>query len=179
MPGSEKSAALTEHESHILAIIQREQPITTYRIRKRISASPTAGISSSAGAVYPLVKRLVEKGYIRVAPVEDDRRKTEMLMVTETGRAAILKWIATVSPAQHLPEDPVRTRAFYMGQLPVSEQIDWLSGLQRGLERKLGELDDYATALPEARFAHRHALMVTQTRLEWVKSVLAELTDAS
>lgn len=170
-----KETALTEHESHVLAIIQREQPVTTYKIRKFIEGSPTAGISSSAGAVYPLVRRLTEQGYISVSAVETDRRNTEVLQITDKGRSAIRDWIRRLTPAQYLPEDPARTRAFYMAHLPVEEQVSWLTGLISGLERKLGELEDYAARLPAAEHAHRHALMITRTRIEWAQGVLFDL----
>lgn len=170
------SSALTEYECHILALVARDQPATAYRVRRTIESSPSAGISSSAGAVYPIVKRLKEKGLVTTAPVESDGRNTELLLITREGRAALRQWVKTITPEQLLPEDTLRTRMSHAHLLPPAERIGWLEKVRDALQAKLEEIEGYARQWPEGMitYAHRNARLITQTRIAWIEDVLAD-----
>ena len=175
MSTSDGSAELTEHESHVLALISREQPTTAYKIRRIIAESPTSGISSSSGAVYPIVNRLKDKGLLTTASVANDGRNTELLLVTKDGRAAIRRWVKAIKPSQLLPDDPIRTRISHSDFLTAEERAVWLGKLRVELEAKLVEIDDYMKDYPTGAIihAHRHARMMTRARIAWIDETIA------
>ncbi|MBN8846112.1 MAG: helix-turn-helix transcriptional regulator [Sphingomonadales bacterium] len=176
MSSRKDQSDLTEYECHLLAMIGDEQPTTAYRLRKRIAELPSAGMSSSPGAIYPIVTRLKAKGYVTAAPIEADGRNTELLLVTKDGRGAIRRWIKAITPEQLLPDDPLRTRASFAQFLGAGERGAWLHRVKAALEDKLAELeeageqDDADRPLPTLR----QAVMVTRARLAWVTGLIAE-----
>ena len=176
---SGKKVSLTEYESLLLAIIARDEPTTAYKICKVVERSPTAGFSSSAGAVYPIVGRLKARGLITAAAVETDGRNTELLLATREGRAAVRKWITQVTPDQLLPVDPLRTRISHADMLNPAERLAWLGKMRAALAAKLEEIEAYASAHREGLidYAHRHAIHITQSRLAWLDEILAIETD--
>jgi DNA-binding PadR family transcriptional regulator len=177
---SAKKVSLTEYESLLLAIVVRDEPTTAYKICKVVERSPTAGFSSSAGAVYPIVGRLKARGLVRAAAVEADGRNTELLVATREGRAAVRKWIVQVTPDQLLPVDPLRTRIGHAGMLSPAERLAWLAKMRDALAAKLEEIEAYAAAHREGLidYAHRHAIHITEARLAWLDEILAIETDA-
>jgi DNA-binding PadR family transcriptional regulator len=177
---SAKKVSLTEYESLLLAIVARDEPTTAYKICKVIERSPTAGFSSSAGAVYPIVGRLKARGLVTAAAVEADGRNTELLLATREGRAAVRKWIMHVTPDQLLPVDPLRTRIGHAHMLNPAERLAWLGKMRAALATKLEEIEAYAAAHREGLidYAHRHAIHITKSRLAWLDEILAIETDA-
>ncbi len=167
--------ALTEYESHVLAIIARDGPATAYKVRKILAESPSAGISSSAGAVYPAVARLKARKFISSAAVDTDGRNTELLTATEGGRAAIRRWIEQVTPEQLLPVDPLRTRVAHAQMLSSQERFAWLKKMKDSLEEKLAEIEAYSGRHSEGAidYAHRHAKRITIARIAWIEEILA------
>lgn len=177
---SAKQVSLTEYESLLLAIIARDEPTTAYKICKVVERSPTAGFSSSAGAVYPIVGRLKARGSVTAAAVEADGRNTELLVATREGRAAVRKWIMQVTPDQLLPVDPLRTRIGHADMLNRAERLAWLRKMRAALAAKLEDIEAYARAHREGliEHAHRHAIHITEARLAWLDEILAIETDA-
>jgi len=176
---SAKKVSLTEYESLLLAIIARDEPTTAYKICKVVERSPTAGFSSSAGAVYPIVGRLKARGLVTAAAVEADGRNTELLLTTKGGRAAVRKWITQATPDQLLPVDPLRTRISHADMLSPAERLAWLRKMREALAVKLEEIEAYASAHREGLidYAHRHAIHITEARLAWLDEILAIETE--
>src|SRR3712207_1604832 len=71
--------ALTENEGSLLALVLRREPITAYEIVKIYEQSPTTSINSSKGSVYPMIKRLKERGFVGSERVPGDGRNAETL----------------------------------------------------------------------------------------------------
>lgn len=167
--------ALTEYESLVLALIARDGPVTAYKIRKVLEASPAAGISSSAGAVYPAVARLKARNFISSDAVDTDGRNTELLTATEDGRAAVRRWIVQVTPEQLLPVDPLRTRVVHAEMLSAKERRVWLATMRESLVAKLAEIDAYAEQHSGGAidYAHWHARRITSARIEWIDDIIA------
>lgn len=166
---------LTEYESLLLAIVARDEPTTAYRIRKGIAGSPTAGFSSSAGAVYPTVARLKAKGLVTASAVRADGRNTELLEANREGKAAVRKWVASLTEDQLLPVDPLRTRISHAHMLGPAERIAWLTRVRAALAAKLEEIHAYGADHREGLidYAHRHARHLTEARISWLDEILA------
>jgi DNA-binding PadR family transcriptional regulator len=169
---------LTELESLVLAIIARDGPITAYKLRKILLESPSPGITSSAGAVYPGIARLKARKLISSVPVDSDGRNAELLMVTRDGRTAVRRWIKEGTPEQLLPVDPLRTRIAHAQILSQKERSDWLVKTKTNLENKLKEIEAYAKRHPQAdlNYAHQHAKLITVARIKWIDDVIAAET---
>ena len=58
----------SELEGAVLGVIWQEGPCTAYTIRKQFVASPSPQWSGSAGAIYPLVRRLEKKRLLALTP---------------------------------------------------------------------------------------------------------------
>src|SRR5215470_17811250 len=76
--GKKSAAALTELEGCVLGMIALRGPCTPYAVRREFQESPSQYWSASAGAVYPLVVRMLRRRLVHA------QRKPE------EGRGAIL-----------------------------------------------------------------------------------------
>ena len=55
---------LSELEYVVLGVVRQEAPCTPYVIRQVFAHSPSSYWSGSAGAIYPLVRRLERRGLL-------------------------------------------------------------------------------------------------------------------
>src|SRR3712207_1221428 len=102
--------AVTELEGVIIGIVASREPCSTYVVRQRFEQSPTWGWSSSKGAIYPAVRRLIARGLLAAKREERGRQTSELLSVSEAGRAALVEWICSIgSDMGGAPVDPIRT----------------------------------------------------------------------
>ena len=122
-----KDRDLTDLEAVTIAFIQRRQPCTPYQVRRSFEKSATTRFSSSAGSIYPLMRRLSDRGYIHSVDGESDGRNSIRYRVTAMGRRKVRQWI-TGSGDQSLigVYDPIRSRLLNLSLLPKRDQISWL-----------------------------------------------------
>ncbi len=173
----------SELEHVVLALVSCDGPSTPYAIRRHFLASPTASWSGSAGAIYPLVRRLEGRGLLRSSPRATDARGTRRYAITARGRRALEGWLVADEDALALGDDPARTRLFFLGALPPAARERFLSGVERAIAAELARLraaleqrgpapaaDPYA---PEAlrRLAGDGALALARARQRWWRTV--------
>lgn len=168
---------LTDPEAFVLAQISRAQPVTAYELRKTFSDSPIAGLSSSTGTIYPIVRRLTERGLVQAAAVEGDGRRTERLSCTPEGRKVVREWLRSVKDSSLLVDDPLRTRILYLDMLSRPEQLKWLQSTRQALTARMVEVDEYAAAHAGfyEDFAHENARLALTTRIQWIERIIAAL----
>jgi len=147
-------------------------------MRKRARESRSPHLSTSAGAIYPLVERLEARGLIAGEAVTQGRRAGTAYRVTRTGLARLRAWIA--GPARAVASgalvDPIRSRLMMLGALPAGQRREVVARLIRALEddiegvmarrAEFESLDD-----PYALDAWRGDLLVQRARLKWLKEV--------
>src|SRR5688572_1020824 len=80
---------LTDHEGTFLSLVLRIQPTTAYQVTKIYEASPVNNFNTSKGKIYPLIRRLTERGLLSKQLVEGDGRGTEALLCTRAGEKAV------------------------------------------------------------------------------------------
>ena len=177
---AETAAALTELEAHVLAQIAVHQPISAYDVMKALARSPVSSLSGSTGAIYPIVKRLRERKLVESAPVKDSPRRAEVLSCTPAGRAAAARWVGSVSEADLLPHDPLRSKILFFGLLTKQEQMRFLLEASRALEGKLDEIETYARAHEglNLELASAGAIAGTKARRRWLQDVLLEISQS-
>jgi len=110
-------------EGAVLAIISREQGATAYYIKEEFRRSPSDFWSGSAGAVYPLVKRLEARALLTSRDESEGARPKRLFKLTKTGRETLLHWLTDVDRACSLGYDPLRTRLFF-SDLLNEEQLE-------------------------------------------------------
>ena len=97
---------LTEMEGLVLALLHRDGPLTAYEIKEVFRKSPSAFWSGSAGAVYPLVKRLEKRDILSSTDVSETRRPRREFTLTERGEQLMLAWLSDVERAVDPGYDP-------------------------------------------------------------------------
>jgi DNA-binding PadR family transcriptional regulator len=77
----------------ILALISKE-PTWGYKIKKQIEAF--SGLKIRHGALYPLLKKLEDKGLITSQKQQQGKRTKKMYTLTQKGKTYIGVYIATI-----------------------------------------------------------------------------------
>lgn len=179
-PPTERKArtSLTFRESAVLAMVLRNQPVTAYRIRRIFADSIVTHYTNSTGTIYPIIQRLVRRGYVATQPVEGSKRGAELLRCTETGVKAIREWVMRIDGEDLVLEDPVRTKLSQMGVLKPSERIQWLNALRDALTAKLDDLEEFGRKnrdMPFHVLTQDNARSTLVGRLEWVNRTVSRL----
>lgn len=160
-----------------MALLIRIQPATAYQISKTYAESPVSNFGTSKGKIYPLIRRLKERGLVTGRELAGDGRRSEVLSSTVRGRNAVRDWIRRVKPSHLLPEDPLRTMVQSFELLSHEERLQWVRTLRSALEGKLTELHAYGTLVhvPFKDIVHDNAVSLLEARLAWLDRVAAKL----
>ena len=164
---------LTDDEATALSLLQRIQPATAYQIGKIYAASPVSNYGTSKGKIYPLIRRLKDRGLLQSQPVAGDARGSEWLTCTSKGRQALRQWIKSIRSTHTLLEDPLRTMLQSIDLLPPRERIRWAEKAHEALSAKLGELEAYRETVfvPHKDLLHENAAQSLRVRIEWLERV--------
>lgn len=168
---------LTDDEAAFLALLIRVQPATAYQIAKIYDESPVSNFGTSKGKIYPMIRRLKERGGLTSRALAGDARHSEVLSVTARGREMVRKWIKGIKASHLLPKDPIRTMVQSFELLSTDEQLEWIADVRSGLEGKLVELDEYKDVVhvPFKEHVHRNAVLAVETRLGWLENLEASI----
>jgi len=173
---------LTELEECTVGLVWRDGPMTAYEIARTFATSLSSYWSGSAGAIYPMVKRLQRRGLIR-GKRTGRRVRFE---VTAGGLRAIRSWLRPpfASSVGGPTFDPVRTRLFFIGALPRSQwnavidgAVDVVSGelVRAGEKRK----EDLASENISEAIGALGVIYELRARLQWLRAVRVLLRDDS
>jgi len=169
---------LTDDEATFLALLIRIQPATAYQIAKIYDESPVSNFGTSKGKIYPMIRRLKERGALKGRALADDARHSEVLSATALGREKVRKWIRNIKPSHLLPKDPLRTMVQSFELLSKDEQLGWIASVRNGLREKLIELEEYKNSVhvPFKEQVHDNAVTVIETRLGWLERLEASIS---
>jgi DNA-binding PadR family transcriptional regulator len=167
---------ISELEGCVLGIIWENGACTPYVIRRKFLISPNPEWSGSAGAIYPLVKRLEARGWIRSKEMETSGgRRSREYSLTAAGRKVFRSWIGPPLSLNTIgiPSDPLRTRIEFLYSLRRDERKEFLSEAIRQIReqiqiirkdcirrRKEGNVPAYVAGLG--------ALRMMRARLDWL-----------
>jgi DNA-binding PadR family transcriptional regulator len=113
---------LTDLEGAVLAEIAKRGVATSYVVARAFADSPSEFWSGSAGAVYPLTKRLAARGMLSANADADGKRARLDYRLTEAGRAAMETWLLDGERAAGMGFDPLRTRLVYLDLVPLEKR---------------------------------------------------------
>lgn len=105
---------LTDLEGAALAEVATRGTATSYAITQAFAQSPSEFWSGSAGAVYPLIKRLSARGLLEPTMAATGKRARLDYQITEQGRIALEEWLLDARHAAGMGFDPLRTRLVHL-----------------------------------------------------------------
>lgn len=168
---------LSELECFVLGLVWRHGPVSAYGVRRHLTASPSTQWSGSAGAIYPLVRRLERRGLLKSSAVRRGRRRGREYVITERGLRALRAWIGPPLGAEAVTVayDPLRSRARFLGALSAAERRAWVAAALEGLEevaRRVRAWEEaYGAGDEWARLVTRNGELDVRTRAAWVREV--------
>lgn len=158
---------LTDLEGAALAEFARMGPTTSYAVAASFRASPSEFWSGSAGAVYPLTKRLFERGLLSGALSAQGRRGRTDYVVTDAGKAALMDWLLDGGRAAGMGFDPLRSRLIYLDMVSASER-----------EALLAQVETWAKALAQQQIWTDRPL-AQSVHEAWMRARLNFLVDVT
>jgi DNA-binding PadR family transcriptional regulator len=177
-------SGLSELEAVVLGLVWAQGPCTAYSVRLTVKRSLSTQWSGSAGAVYPAVVRLEDRGLIRSRAVLTGRRRSMELEITRSGIGALRTWIGPpiAEIAAGIPVDPLRTRLRFLEVLPPAKRAAFLTDAKKRLEADIRRVDaDYrrarrSGASPFTLAMVRGVRYMTRARLKTIAELMAELS---
>jgi DNA-binding PadR family transcriptional regulator len=173
---------LSELEGAVLSVIARKQPLTAYAVRKEFEASATYSWSASAGAIYPLVQRLVKAGLIKESLKPQDARGTRILELTGDGGQALCSWVMeTRTEVLATGPVPIRTRSFALSAVPPQLRIKalqvWRTATIDRLESTLQQITRFeADGDNMAAMATRGGELEERARVQWIDEMIERVS---
>jgi DNA-binding PadR family transcriptional regulator len=181
---NEIAAVPTELEAAALGAVWKNGPCTAYSIRQHFLRSPSPRWSGSAGAIYPLIRRLEDQELVCSTANARGKRKQLDYKITRRGRTVLQRWLRqpTPDPATELIHDPLRTRIFFLDILTTRQAKNLVENALEAIRHRLSSLqrDCHNNPIdenPSAYFAARNAVLITEARINWLKEVLQGIGD--
>lgn len=168
---------LTDNEGSLLGLVARTEPVTAYQLMKIYERSPQGNFNASSGGIYPLIKRLKQRGLLVVKQVKGDKRGTRQIMCSSLGHEAIRNWVQNIRSAHTLLEDPLRTKIMSFEHLTKTEQLAWVSNVRKQLTDKIADVVEYgaSVSVPFQPLVHANAMSSLEWRLRWLDDVEKEI----
>lgn len=118
---------LTDLEGAVLAEIAKRGVATSYVVTRAFAASPSEYWSGSAGAVYPLIKRLQVRNMLTAQADADGKRARLDYRLTDMGKTAMEEWLLDAKRASGMGFDPLRTRLAHLELVDKQRRQKFLS----------------------------------------------------
>jgi DNA-binding PadR family transcriptional regulator len=168
----------SELEGCVLGHLWKHGPCTAYSVRRALFDSPSLHWSGSAGAVYPLLARLEERGFVRSKKTMRGDRVGWPCSITPAGRARLLAWLGPpIAPdVVAITPDPLRTRLYFLSALDSRRRATFFTQARAALEEHLAVLAAEETPDEFDRLALRGALALTRARIAWLEQVRRALS---
>jgi len=158
------------------------QPCTAYVVRRAFLDSPSSHWSGSAGAIYPLVRRLEKRGLVRSKARRADGRSSRLYRLTKPGLRELRTWLRPpLPPAAGLMNiDPLRVRVRFLEVLDVDQRLAVIDEATEKLRDYLKQIEPEALQLKAVgeHFSYligRGAVLSVRAQLTWLKEVRAAL----
>jgi DNA-binding PadR family transcriptional regulator len=171
MPAKRRS----ELECFVLGLIWQLGVASPYDIRRQMQRSPSTQWSASAGAIYPLMRRLQRAGLLSSEAKREGKRRRREYRLTAKGLGVLRCWIGPPFGEEvvTVAHDPLRSRARFLEALTEAERRQWFSAARAALdevERRVNAWAESATASPTraARVMNKSGELDVQSRRRWL-----------
>ena len=159
-----------------------QAPLSGYDLRKLFSTTPLISYSDSPGAIYPALRRLEARGFVR-GHVEEasGRRQRRTYQVTPKGRSAFKRW--QTQPIRQ--PDVIRNLETLMMRFAFMDQFAGKAAALRFLKEFQKELAAYLPTLRQyfksnrkqmplsGRLALASGIQGYETLLRWTRTSIA------
>ena len=171
---SKTRRAMTDLELCVLGVVWLRGPCSAYVVRREFAVSSSSFWSSSAGSIYPVIKRLLAAKLIAAKPVPSDGRGKRTLAITSNGERALRSWLKELPASAGMAGlDPIRARMNFFAVLnSAREQLAFIDRAaaqtqaqidkEKHLVRKFTNVD---------RLTHLGALAELEGRKRWLGAV--------
>ena len=187
MPDSHSAAPseLSELEGGVLGIVHESPGCTAHSVRERFRRSRSSHWSGSAGAIYPLMKKLLEAGLLSAEETPRGSRVRRTYSITAAGTRELKRWLGPPLPewVASVTFDPLRTRVPFLDALPKARQLAFLEEAEALLEAELQELRRERKAVedePEMFWelvSAEGCVASAQARLRWIRGTIDKLRE--
>lgn len=177
---SDKAVApLTWLEALVLSQVVAAAGRTAFDIMKIVGRSPVGAISASPGAIYPVVRRLSERGLIEPGDMANASRRASAtgLVATAAGRAEVSRWAASVTAADALPYDAILSKVAALGTLAKAGRMQMLFEARMAVDAKLDDVEAALAVGPDDyfRLALEGAKAGLRAKRAWLESVIVQV----
>jgi DNA-binding PadR family transcriptional regulator len=168
---------LSELEGCVLGHLWKHGPTTAYAVRKELLNSPSSHWSGSAGAIYPLLERLENQKLVASREGARGDRSHWAYELTETGRKALVAWLAPslAGDIVSIAPDPLRTRVYFLGALPPRQRAAFLADARTKLLAHIKDIEAMPAADEYDALAIRGAIRAARARIAWLDDVRKSL----
>jgi len=175
-------AKLTELEGCVLGLVWELGSCTPYAIRRVFQASPNPQWSGSAGAIYPLVRKLDELGLLKSRADSTGERKRTLYSLSSKGQKLLRAWLRppVLESAVSIPLDPLRIRVRFLAVLSKTERATFLAQaeeqlVEQGRDARREHQGFDREEDPYSYLIARGVEKLAQARLGWIREVRALL----
>lgn len=167
----------SELECFVLGLIWQLGPCSPYDVRRHLQASPSSQWSASAGAIYPLVRRLHALKLLKVKDERTGERARRMYTLTPVGLAVLRQWIGPplTGDAISVAHDPLRSRARFLKALSPAQRRDWVRSALATLDEVARRIrawhDEFAADDPYLAMITEQGELETEARQRWLQRV--------
>jgi DNA-binding PadR family transcriptional regulator len=177
------SRELTNFE-HILLAHLGATPMSGYELKRHFRTTPAAVYEPSAGALYPALHRLEERGLLHAETTPTEPRGRRVYQPTAAGHAATQRWVREPVNQETVGRDlGLHLMRFVLMEplLPPDEVRAFLVDLASALEAVAENIEHYVASTPlpgrHPALALEHGLVVHRASLEWARNAEAALAE--
>jgi DNA-binding PadR family transcriptional regulator len=174
----------TDLENVILGVVLKRGPCTAYMVRMEFERSPSSHFSSSPGSIYPIVRRLEARGWLRSEAGRRGKQRRRLYSLTTAGRRALRGWLTPPLPdsAIGMTLDPLRTRVYFLAALPRRQRAAFFEHATKRLEQQIAsarvDLRRYQeTGDTLSGLAAEGGIEELRTRLRWIRRVATAIAS--
>ena len=163
-------------------------PQSGYDLKKVFDVSVQHFWSADQSQIYRTLSRLTKQGFVEVEKVrQEDRPDRKVYHITETGRAALIEWLAGPPPFS-APRSAPLIQVFFMGQIPDGEILQRFEAYAQIMRMLLDRYDAVPEDIQEIsekvgsereRFfwllTLENGITTMRANLEWAESVIERL----
>lgn len=157
-------------------------PLTGYDIKKYIETGIGTFYKASYGSLYPLLKRLADRGLLAVTEEQQGSRQKKYYQITAQGKTEFLEWLR--SPIDFSDNtDNQLAKIYFFDRLPEDERKEQLAEYELSCSEYLKKLKSllkkYEQMENKACFYYKlstlyYGIAVMQTTIGWCRQIRAQ-----
>ena len=164
-----------------LGVVAESQPCSGYAVMKDFQGSSSTYFSGSAGAIYPLLRRLHASGLIKETRTKAGSRVRRTYSITRKGSGALEEWLSAPVPQEDVAfmVDLLRARTLFFERLSQPKRRAFVKDARALLNQRILEfesrLKDSTKYTKIDHVSFHSVVMIDRARVAWLDLVEKEL----